>query len=757
MLGAIAARDAEIEFNDDRRKVFHRLAARYLEEAHDFGFPAGRRAEGLNQLGVSLHESEQYAASLPILRDALEQNPHRASELHRMLASSYSRQSPPQFDKALMHLQEQLADRTLPPRVRQTALLERFAILFGQDRLDECRRTLDEVPDDSSLRSEKAFAIGRLLMREGDVLLGNPQATPDVAAAQADKKYEAAVKAFQLAEGADTSTNQTTPKAQYMLGRAYRKLKQYRAAAKQFDRIARLRSGTPEGLAARLELAEVQQLQGEDEQAIATFGEVLAAVKDPAAFYNVWLPLGELRDRAYQAFVRYREAGDYQSAVALSEMFTPLFPRDRTVEIQAETLRHWGRSLLMQSERLAADAAESVAVEGRAKLRAAGRQFDLLARLRRTSRTYGDQLWSSAEAYFEGHAYGRAVEMLTQFLDNVARRRRPPALVALGEAHLAIGDVDRALKPLTECIEAYPTHPDSYRARLVASQVYLEMDQDLGKSMEHLPQAKQLLEDNLHNEALTPRSYEWRRSLFLLGDVLFRKGMLLEVQCQKLLREGAPVKDVREGVALLEQSSEAFQQSAARLTEAAQRYPEDPQTVSAQYTAAEAHRHAAAHAGRRMELSEIEATRLALKQQLQNELQTALGEYEQLIESLNARSDRTDLTQTELGILRNCYFAKADSLFEQGEYELAATAYGSAANRFHNRPESLEALVQIARCHRELGRTDLARGAIERALVTLEQIPPEMDLTETTRYDRTAWSDLLSWLISLYAGGEGKV
>ena len=541
-----------------------------------------------------------------------------------------------------------------------------------------------------------------------------------------------------------------------MLGIAHRKRKDYRAAEKQFERIARLRGGTDEGLAARLELAEVQQLQGNNQPAVATYGEVLAAVDDPTSFYNSWLPLGELRDRVYQAFVRYREGEDFESAIALAEMFWPVFPRDRQIEIQAETLRQWGHSLLQRAARLPTDQSNPLAAEGRAKLRAAGKSYDQLARLRRTTRTYGDQLWSSAEAYVEGHAYRRAVQVLELFIENVARRRRPPALVALGEAHLAIGNIDRALKPLLECVEAFPNHPDSYRARLLAGQVYLELDQDPTRSMKHLPMAKQLLEDNMQDEALTPRSSEWRQSLFLLGKVLYREGLLHKAASERMTRESSASDAQKQMLARLDHGNDAFQQSALKLQEAIQRYPEDPQTVEARYLVAEAHRHSGWYAQQRILQTQIEATRLALKQQAKSELAAARELYELLIDSLNERSDRAELSPIEAGILRNCYFAKADVLFEQQEYEAAAAAYGSAANRFHNRPESLEALVQIARCQRELGRRDLARGALERALTTIEQIPPEVDLTQTTRYDRTSWLDLLNWLISLYTTGEGK-
>jgi hypothetical protein len=44
--------------------------------------------------------------------------------------------------------------------------------------------------------------------------------------------------------------------------------------------------------------------------------------------------------------------------------------------------------------------------------------------------------------------------------------------------------------------------------------------------------------------------------------------------------------------------------------------------------------------------------------------------------------------------------------------------------------------VQLARCQRELGKLDLARGALQRARATIDRIPADADFTQATPYER---------------------
>jgi TolA-binding protein len=91
----------------------------------------------------------------------------------------------------------------------------------------------------------------------------------------------------------------------------------------------------------------------------------------------------------------------------------------------------------------------------------------------------------------------------------------------------------------------------------------------------------------------------------------------------------------------------------------------------------------------------------------------------------------------------------ADTLFDLGKYDEAIQAYSSATNRYQQRPEALEAFVQIASCYRQLNEPAKARGTLEQAKVVLRRIPADADFAKTTRYSRDEWSSLLDFLSTM--------
>ena len=92
---------------------------------------------------------------------------------------------------------------------------------------------------------------------------------------------------------------------------------------------------------------------------------------------------------------------------------------------------------------------------------------------------------------------------------------------------------------------------------------------------------------------------------------------------------------------------------------------------------------------------------------------------------------------------------RADALFDVERYDEAIQAYSAATNRYQHDPESLEAYVQIASCHRRMGRISEARGTLEQARVVLQRIRPDANFARTTRLARQDWIPLLDWLRTL--------
>ena len=147
-----------------------------------------------------------------------------------------------------------------------------------------------------------------------------------------------------------------------------------------------------------------------------------------------------------------------------------------------------------------------------------------------------------------------------ELLQQSPQQGAPEALVGLGESLLALGKTAEALESLAHCSETYPKHPASYQARLLSSWTL----QEQGK----LPEAQELLIDNLYRFSLAPQSSDWRDSLFALGTLLYRQALELESRSRLAGVDRQDAESRRTGLALLEQSHAAFEEAIRTLTEA---------------------------------------------------------------------------------------------------------------------------------------------------------------------------------------------
>ena len=706
VLGMITAGEADEAWQTEK-KTSYLLAARYLEEARDRGFPPGREAEGLFVLGRSLYLSGQFPQSCPVLREALKLNRLRKAEIYGLLADAYLNDANPKYPEALEYNTQYLADRMLPADERHRGLLQRARILLELGEIPECLSTLDQIPEEAKSRADALVMRARVLMHEAGALekAATETAERQVEAAQ---KYHEAIQLLRLAQGRATLATQAPQQAMYLIGVCLAATGDDRAALAQFGRTCRTYAESPEATAADFQVAELSRRLGRDREALAACRRVLKTVKEAEGYNNPWIALDDLRTRMLEAYRHYAEAENYEICLQLTWLFYPMLSPARTLELMAETYRAWGLSLLAGAEHLPPSKAEPLARQGRQQLRRAGQAYARLAKLQITTREYPEKLWASAESYCQGQDYSGAVEILREYLKNESRRRRPRALVSLGESLLALGHIDEALEALEECIEFHSRDAASFGARLVASQAELEKG-DFQK-------AEDLLEGNLSGE-LAPSSQEWRESLFALGRLLHTQGR--------------------------------YEEAIVRLEEAVTRYADSPEALEAGYLIADCYRQSACQAEAKLEKDVVEDARVARSRKVYQLRRTALERYQEAQEALTRRQETSELTRLEASMLRNCQFAIGDVLCDLQQYEAAVKVYSAATNRYQNAPEVLDAYVQMSRAYRELWQVDLARGALEQAKMVLNRLEPTGQFTETTIYSKTEWTDLLDWFGSL--------
>jgi TolA-binding protein len=754
ILGIAMARDAEEEHQKNERRVRFILAARYLEESKAAGFPQGREAEGLYVLGKSLHDAKLFAQSLPILHEALAANFTRRTEVLGLLANSYLEDTQPDYDKAIEYNREFLADDALSFDDRNDAMMLQSEIFFRQEQYANCEAAVSSIPEASRHFASALMMRARLLIREGDLLA--LQKDDGAVWPKAIEKYEKARELLGLALVHGVTNRELGGKAQYLTGLTYRRTgplrptaaeesTDLRAALEQFGRTRRSHFDSPEGISSSLEESEIYGLFGEDDKSIKALRRTLRYVSASPSYNNPWISRSELKNRIEATFTKFRDAGRFDFATQIAAAMATVFSEAHAIQLQAETREAAAKQLAAESIGQPLSKAQSLLVDSRTENRNAGALYARLAKLRFTSRDHPNDLRKAAENYLRGQDYERAVRYFTDYLNTQTRSGRPPALTALGEAMLALHETKKALPYLMECIQSYPRDPHSYRARVIAAQAQRELG--------NLGQARVLLEANLEHETLTPRSVEWRQSLFALGELLYLEGIQLETQSRL---EGvnsnlAPVR--KKAIRHLEMSQKAFLESIASLDEAvfraSKRDANSRQVMEARYQIAEAYRHVAKLPRRKLETATIDTTLKKLTEERNNVLRVAEKGYGELIATLALKLEQSELSGIEHRILRNCYFARADALYDMERYEEAITAYSNATNRYQQEPESLEAFVQIANCHRRTNQPAKARGTLQQAKVILNRIRPDADFKQTTRYNRDEWVKILVWLETL--------
>ena len=747
ILGILMAQKVEKEWRRRETLGLQILAIGYLEESRAGGFPPGRAAEANLLLGKLLFDTGQFPRSMPSLTEALAGLPDQASPICRLLADACLRSTDPDWQNACRYLEAYLEDEDLAEEPRGQAALDLARVYYKLGELVHCEEVVAKIDKFHSVFPEATMLRGRVLMQEAElILLEDPFVTSVPPAAKEKFKQAEAVFVELLDDDETAMSNDLARQSSYL--RAICQLKQGGAEAEaQLVNVRRGNFSTPEGLASALAIAELQQSQGRVLEAAATFETVIDQATDMTPYENQWISLSQFLERLEEAYRRFLEDDQFESALLIAKGMAPLVQPKQTVELSAIAESAWARQLESEVPSLRLADQPQLMSQVQAAWMRAGRLYERLARLRFSTREFPQDVWDSAQCYYNGHEYKRTTELLALYLENESRSKRPPALTLLGKAHLALGDPQEALKWLGKCIEFFPKDPHSYRARIVAAKA----NQELGK----LDESIRLLTENLEHGSLTPRSSEWRESKFELGRVLHQKGVKHEAKSRlKGVKDGNAIRR-KAGLLELEKSRDAFQLSIEHLDEAVQRdalAKRDPlatETLEARFFIAEAHRQSAKFARRKLPTVTIETTRVSLNREMKRELNAAADAYSELNLMLNRKQEQAELTDVELRLLRNCYFARADAMYDLGKYSEARKAYSTATNRYQHEPESLEAYVQIANCYRHENRSDDARGTLELAKVVLERIRPDADFNRTTRYSRDEWIVLLDWLTAL--------
>jgi len=757
--GAATAIEAAAAFSPQERLQLNLVASRFLNEARFRGFPPGRETEGLFLLGRSLHDAGRFADSFPVLQEAearlaaeLPSDP-RMTQVVSMLADTAANLEPPQLKTALEYTDDLLAMKNLPAEETANAHRLRALILLTAGQLVQAEDSLTKIAPELATAPASLVLSGRIRLAQGDTAQQaadkaalesptGPDPEASTRAPEAIAKYSEAEQQFRLAVEGSEPGQAALGEAAYLLGVALLKQGEKEKATKQFGVAWGVSPDTTSGIAAAVSQADLLREQGEFKDAYELYTLALLRAKAIQPYESRWLPRADFIQRLSVAGLDYSQQGEHEKAIQLADSSSQIAPPATVERLRGEITAGHGTRLLEVAQQLPTGEERRTALrEARSMIRSAGNIYANLAAISIASREYPALLGTSGDYYFLGRDFKMAVQMYEKQLDEIPRIARPATLNDLGNAHFELANFEEALSAWMECVSMHPNHPESYRARVLASEAKFQLND--------LEGAKKLLLENIQNESLTPRSLEWRDSLFAIGRIALRQASDLDAESRALGVDEEEPELIKRGLDKLSQSHAALEEAYRYFDEAVRRYPQAEQVLEARYGAAEAQRMAAHFPQRKLKVVSLESTLVSLNQQTNKALAGAMNGYDGLIKTLTQIQDQRALTSIEERTLRNCYFNRPDVLFDQGKYTEAIAAYSSATNKYNDSPTALEAFVQISRCYRQLQRTAEARGAVEQAKVLLSRIPDDVDMSQTTRYSRAEWTDMLDWLSQL--------
>ncbi len=802
LMGRIVAYDAESHVSTHDARVLYLVAARYFEEARERGLPARLEPDGMWQLGRCLFASGQYAECLPTLRASLKLADEHHYEINRMAALASLRATPPNLKAAQQYSQAALAVPHLTTEQREETTLLNARILLQRNEFQACRPFFEQIPATSVHHGEAQIGKAQSLLLEGTHALDSDEDNIDYEAARSRIREaltfleplqkslseqllsEQALSELPMPEPSLSKrslSRRSSPKqalpaqtlseqalsaaAGYLTGLCYRALGDREAATKWFDDTVGHCYSEAAAFASRLNLAEMLLESENYVEAFESFKDLVEQVPSPDTYDNPWVPLPELRERLRDALQDYLDANEYAAVLELCHKGEKILAADVRIEKEAFAHRAWGDSLLLEAETGPRHDSQKE-IEARKHFRQAGEAFSQLTTLRFAAPSFTDCLWKSGESYLLGQSFDAAIVMLRQFLEHAPLPKRPQGLVGLGKAQLSLGRHHEALQSLEECIVTHPKHPETYDARLLASQAYQELAQRrpaadapdaAAQRAAAIAKAKQLLRDNLSiDDELEPDSEPFRKTKFAYGMLLYREGINVETSPAGV----AATEDEqrKQELATLSAANTLFQEAIVELGEAVMRYsdaPEDapddaPEAMLAQFQLAEAYLHAAKLPEASLKWEQTARGRAAMKQDRETLITNAADTLALLQNRLENAQGTDALSNVEVAVLRNTRFMYPDTLYALGKYEEAIEAYAAAINRYKDGPESLDALVQIAICQRRLDAPDEARTTLQQAKVMLNRLKdPNLTFEKTTRYSRAEWDSLITWLAKL--------
>jgi tetratricopeptide (TPR) repeat protein len=612
-----------------------RLAQDHLDEAERLGVPAEDRGRLEYRLGkVGLYRKDDPVRVARRLAAGADQAEDRA-EAYSLLTRACLAQSPPNL-KAALEANKKLRQEVpkVDDSVLSTAKLLGGELLLRMNRPDEARKVLEKVGDQAP---PAVLTQARLLRAQ---------------TYQNEKKWKEACELWKAVLQDGRAAPPEPGRIRYNLGVCHRELEEFREAAAAWEECLRQGRGE-EASAAALALAELrlQDTAGGKgpEASLEMMRRAVEHVSSPESWSNNLVELPKAREAFERMAQAYRQAGRFDLAVKLAEIYDKLAVAGRAAAMKAETYAEWGQARQAHAPQASdALARETELKAARDAFRQAADAHAAAAERAASPSEQSEHVWKAAESYFQGEEFEQAASCFARFLEaNPTSDRQGEGWYFLAQSARQLHNAKAADNAFKRCI-AFPGRYQ-YRARYHLALAQIQEG--------YTDKAAELLTENLEafrrgqETELDHEAYE--KSLFSLGKLLYER------------------KNYRGVVQNLE-----F---------ALGRFPANPEATRARYQLADAYRQLAdqSHQTHLIRDNMSPDAKEHYSQQHLEYLKKAAEQFQELEEFLQTPEARGHLKPEEQIRVPLNY---ADCLFYLGRYDDALEMFNRLAARYSGQP-----------------------------------------------------------------------
>jgi tetratricopeptide (TPR) repeat protein len=622
---------------------------------------------------------------------------------------------------ALELLTRLLTDPGVPREERVWAIARqaelRLSKGFAEDAINRLLRELPMLEGADQRRvGELCLLLGRAYFETG-------------AFPEAEKQLDRAERMLPESDGA-------IGKLRVMQGRILAGRGQHAEAKERFEQAIGADQSAAIRLPSLLGIAEAHAAEGETEEAIGVFVELVEELKRGEASRDVppMKVIASLLAR-YQDRMEASDTGNALRLVSLAERLSPEGDVPADVLLALATVQRTLASEVMNpggegSIRTLAEMDPSTRAEAKSHLLAAGSYYQEHAGkmlLAVDDAAYASSLWSAGEAFDMAGDQEAAIRVFTQYGQRPGDSRQSEAKFRLAQAHQARGDLEPAAELYRGLIKARDARGGGAAAGRFADGSYVPLAQTylLQGGSEHVAEAERLLLSVVGGAVFSGTDAPgYREALVELANLYYRSGEH-------------------------ERAIERFEAVLAR-------YPSDSRAPGSRFRLADSYRMSALGVEEKLGAGAMpDGERRGLEAIRRERLMQALTLFERVRADLESRDGRR-LSELDEVFLRNAYYYVADCAFKLGDYEAAIRHFDAARERYPRDPASLVAMVQIVNSYVKLGDMRRASVANEKAIRFYKSLPesvwndPNLPMT---RADWERWLDSADAL-GLLTGGR---